>query len=89
MCVECIRCHGVVLGRYTVTGSGDGLLRLWDSSDVCDAAAQGPTGYPEASCSSQAPECMLLDNMGARLLAVQRTARRHAEACDRTIDHTV
>ncbi|CAL8463359.1 g2893 [Coccomyxa elongata] len=43
--------------EYTVTGSEDGIVRLWNSKDIYDtnAGGDGPT-------SSQAPECTLHSN---------------------------
>lgn len=46
--------------RYTVTGSEDGIVRLWNSKDIYDtnAGGDGPT-------SSQASECTLHSDGGA------------------------
>lgn len=41
--------------RYTVTGSEDGILRLWNSRDVYEAAA----GLQEDPCCSQSSDSTL------------------------------
>lgn len=69
-----LRCDA---SRYTVTGSEDGVVRLWGIRELCEpmvAAADGPT-------SSQASECTLHSESDAPAHLICISSLRIHEQC--------